>query len=829
MSSVPSVEQYEKLASFYLGRRYDLAAQRIADELLMYDAKDLCTHAMCMGMTGSGKTGLCLSLLEEAAIDGIPVICVDPKGDLANLLLTFPQLRPEDFKEWLEPGEAARKGVSLDELAVSTADTWRQGLAAWGQMPDRIGRFRDSVDIAIYTPGSNVGLSLTVLKSFDAPPAEVLNDADALRERITGAASGLLTLMGIDAEPLLSPVHILISSLLDDCWRQGKNVSVGDLIGLIQRPPMQRVGVMDLDTFMPPAERTKLAMQLNNLLASPAFSAWLEGEALSIERLLHTPDGKPRLSILSIAHLSDSERMFFLTILLNELVAWMRTQSGTGSLRALFYMDEIAGYFPPVRNPPSKPPMLTLLKQARAFGLGITLATQNPVDLDYKGLSNIGTWFIGRLQTEQDKARVLDGLEGASTQSGAAFDRKTMERTLSGLANRVFLMTHVHEDGPTVFQTRWALSFLAGPLAKGQISKLMANRKAALTRSASTAVAESPRVETGAPMIGVPSRPVAPSGIAERFLAPATPPPSDAKWVYRAAILADGSLHYVRATAGVDHWVDYHCLLPCTTGLPKDRWEAAVEVGDDLIQETVPRDRFTFTELPLELMSAATFKDLATEFRDYLYRHQTLKLYRSVVLRKFAPLGLSEGEARVHFGQEVRELRDRETEKIRAKYAGKAQTLEKSIRVAAERAERERAELRQASMAPVIDLASSVLTAFFGRKGSSRRSSGKATAVLKGASQAAKQKADAGRAAETLRQLSLDLQDLEQAVQAEIDAMTRAYHVSRIELEEVLVRPRKGDLKTKPPVLLWTPWQINPQGLAMPLSGDGGSSLDLSS
>lgn len=815
--SVPSVEQYEKLASFYLGRRYDLAMQRITDELLMYDSKDLCTHAMCMGMTGSGKTGLCLSLLEEAAIDGVPVICVDPKGDLANLMLTFPELRAEDFKEWLEPGAAARKGVSLDELATSTADTWRQGLAAWGQSPDRIARFRDSVDIAIYTPGSNAGLPLTVLKSFDAPPAEVLNDADALREQITGAASGLLTLMGIDADPLLSREHILISSLLDDSWRQGKNVSVADLIGLIQRPPMQRVGVMDLDTFMPAAERAKMAMQLNNLLASPAFSTWLEGEALSIERLLHTPEGKPRLSILSIAHLSDSERMFFLTILLNDLVAWMRTQSGTGSLRALFYMDEIAGYFPPVRNPPSKPPMLTLLKQARAFGLGITLATQNPVDLDYKGLSNIGTWFIGRLQTEQDKARVLDGLEGASAQNGAAFDRKTMERILSTLGSRVFLMNNVHEDGPTVFQTRWALSFLAGPLAKGQISKLMANRKAAPPSIAAPASAEPPRGEAGSAAMGSSSRPVVPSGIAERFLAPDTALPTDAKRVYRSAILAAGSLHYVRANAGLDHWIDYHCLLPCQPGIPKERWEAAFEVHDELIQEAVPRDGFAFAELPLELLSASTFKNLASEFRDYLYRHQTLTLYRAVALRKFAPPGVSEGDARVHFVQDVRELRDRETEKIRAKFAGKAQTLEKSIRVAAERVQRERAALTQVSMAPVIDLATSVLTSFFGRKQASRKSGGKATAVLKGASQAAKQKADADRAEEALQQLSLELQDLEQAVRAEVDAMTQAYDVRNIELEAVVVPPRKGDLKTEPLVLLWTPWQIDQQGLATPL------------
>jgi len=809
--NVPAVEQYEKLASFYLGRQYDLQQQSLKDDLVMYDAKDLCTHAMCVGMTGSGKTGLCLSLLEEAAIDGVPIICVDPKGDLANLMLTFPQLRPEDFKPWLEPGEASRKGVTLDQLAETTAERWKSGLAAWGQSPERIQRFRASVDIAIYTPGSNAGLPLTVLRSFDAPPAELLDDPDVMRERITGAASGLLTLMGIQADPLLSPEHILISSILDHCWRQGRNVSVADLIGLIQRPPIQRVGVLDLDTFMPPADRSRIAMQLNNLLASPAFSTWLEGESLSIKRLLHTDQGKPRLSILSIAHLSDTERMFFLTILLNELLAWMRMQSGTSSLRALFYMDEVAGFFPPVSNPPSKPPMLTLLKQARAFGLGITLATQNPMDLDYKGLSNIGTWFIGRLQTDRDKARVLDGLEGASVQNGSAFDRRNMERLLSALGNRVFLMNNVHDDGPTLFQTRWALSFLAGPLARAQITQLMADRKAATKPTGSD---ESGEV-TMKP-IGTPSRPLVPAGISERFASPELRPLANSKLVYRPAVLGAGSLHYVRAAAGIDQWIDYQCLLPCGHGVPGDGWESAVEVVRPLDCHNEVDSAFEFTDLPPELGSTAHFKKLATQFKDYLYRHHLLTIYRAPALNKFAPVGASQGEARVHFTQDLRELRDRETEKIRGKYATKMASLEKSIRTAGERLDRERTELNQASVSSVIKMGTSVLSAFFGNKTKSR-SSRSTDAVIRDATQAVKKKADANRAEEALRQLSLDLADLETSLQVEIDDLTRQYDVHHLELESTEIPPRKSDLKTEPLVLVWTPWQIDLQGQAQPL------------
>ncbi|HBJ39066.1 MAG TPA: ATP-binding protein [Planctomycetaceae bacterium] len=811
-STIPSVEQYEKLASFYLGRQYDLQQQQLKDDLVMYDAKDLCTHAMCVGMTGSGKTGLCLSLLEEAAIDGVPVICVDPKGDLANLLLTFPDLKPEDFRPWLEAGEASRKGVTLDELAATTAQRWRSGLASWGQTPDRIARFRDSADIAIYTPGSNAGLPLTVLRSFDAPPAELLDDPDVMRERITGAASGLLTLMGIQADPLLSPEHILISSILDHCWRQGRNVSVADLIGLIQRPPIKRVGVLDLDSFMPPAERARIAMQLNNLLASPAFSTWLEGDSLSIKRLLYTPEGKPRISILSIAHLTDTERMFFLTILLNELLAWMRTQSGTSSLRALFYMDEVAGYFPPVSNPPCKPPMLTLLKQARAFGLGITLATQNPMDLDYKGLSNIGTWFIGRLQTDRDKARVLDGLEGASVQNGSAFDRRSMETLLSALGNRVFLMNNVHDDGPTLFQSRWALSFLAGPLARGQISQLMAGRKAAASQSSESSDRDTPSPKP----IGIPSRPVVPAGITEKFASPFRRPHANSKLLYRPSVLGTGSLHYIRAAAGIDQWLDYQCLMPCERGVPRDAWESAVEVDSALDVASESDSEFEFSELPNELASASNFKKLTTQFKDYLYRHHSLTIYRAPELGKFAPVGLSEGEARIHFTQDVRELRDRETEKIRAKYASKAQTLEKSIRAAAERLDRQRSELNQASVSSVITLGTSVLGAFFGNKTKSR-SSNKTDAIIRGATQTAKKKADADRAEEAMRQLSLDLEDLQTSIKLEIDELARKYDVHKIQIEATEIPPRKSDIKIEPLVLVWLPWQIDQHGEASPL------------
>ncbi|MDR2215442.1 MAG: hypothetical protein LBE59_06340, partial [Nevskiaceae bacterium] len=417
---------YEKLGVFYLGKVFDPASGRVVDRPLLYDSADLTTHAVCVGMTGSGKTGLCIALLEEAAIDGVPAICIDPKGDIGDLLLTFPKLAPQDFASWVDDGEAARRNLGIEQYAAQVAEQWRAGLAEWDQQPERIAKFRDSVDIAIYTPGAEHGLPLSVLRSLSPPPPEAALDDAALTEHIANTVSGLLTLIGRDADPLQSRDHILLSNLLDQSWRAGRALDLASLVGAIQNPPLQKLGALDLESFYPAKQRQALALAVNNLLASPRFAAWARGEALDVQRLLYTPQGKPRIAVISIAHLPDAERMFVVTLLLNEVVGWMRRQSGTSSLRAILYMDEIFGFFPPSATPPSKPPMLTLLKQARAYGLGCVLATQNPVDLDYKGLGNTGTWLIGRLQTERDRDRLLDGLTTALAGSGP--DRAELAR-----------------------------------------------------------------------------------------------------------------------------------------------------------------------------------------------------------------------------------------------------------------------------------------------------------------------------------------------------------------------------------------------------------------
>src|SRR4051812_48612690 len=561
---------YEKLGVFYLGREFDPGANALKDDPVLYDSRDLTTHAVCMGMTGSGKTGLCLSLLEEAAIDGVPAICIDPKGDLGNLMLTFPDLAPADFEPWVDAGEAARKGQTTAQLAAAAAESWKKGLAEWDQSPARIARLRAAADVAIYTPGAETGLPLSVLRSFAPPATALLADAGAVRDRVGAVVAGLLSLLGIDADPIGSREHILLANILEGAWRKGLSLDMPGLIQAVQKPAFDKLGAFDLETFFPAKDRLKLAMQLNNLIASPGFATWMTGELLDAQRLLFTADGKPRISVISIAHLNDAERMFIVTLVLNEVIAWMRNQSGTSSLRALFYMDEIFGYFPPTANPPSKQPMLTLLKQARAFGLGVVLATQNPVDLDYKGLSNCGTWFIGRLQTERDKLRVIEGLKSALPDA----DSSNLEGLMSSLTQRVFLMRNVHEDAAILMKTRWALSYLRAPLTGAEITRAMGERKAAAP-SANDLGAATPATpaSSGAPSGG---RPPVGAGIAEYFLAATK---GAGPILYKPMVAGFGKLHYVDSKLALDEWQTAGWLAPFDDGGGKASWEDATRDG----------------------------------------------------------------------------------------------------------------------------------------------------------------------------------------------------------------------------------------------------------
>ncbi len=819
---------YELPAKFYLGKEYDLAKRELLDNLMLYDSKDLVTHALCVGMTGSGKTGLCLSLLEEAAIDGIPVICIDPKGDLGNLLLTFPALRGEDFEPWVDPAEAVQKGQSEAELGESYAQLWRKGLDKWHQAPERIARYRDSVDLTIYTPGSNVGVPLTVLKSFDAPAPEVIADGETFREKITSAASGMLTLLGISADPLTSREHILLSKILETAWTAGKNLSLADIIRNIQNPPIDRIGVIDIESFFPTAQRSTFAMSLNNLLASPAFAGWLEGEPLNIKKLLYTDDGKPRVSILSISHLSDSERMFFVTLFLGELLGWMRAQPGTGSLRAIFYMDEVYGYFPPSAKPPSKPPMLTLLKQARAFGLGIVLATQNPVDLDYKGLSNIGTWFLGRLQTDRDKQRVLDGLEGAAAQTGGRFDRAAMEQTLAALGARVFLMNNVHKEKPVIFQTRWALSFLRGPLSRDQVSRLMKPKRDKLLAqrpssgkpiaSSESASANETVQVSGAKHALETERPIVQGDVTEIFWRQSRLANHGSTLVYMPAILGQATVHFVKSNIQMDDWQDVSLITPIGSKMPAQAWgRSFILMPGTLEQAKLPEEGLEFGTLPIDLVSGKNYKSWQKDLQDYLYRTHTAKVFYSPALDRYSRVGQTEMDARIEFSQNTREARDAKVSELEKKYASKVSALETKRAQAKDKLAREEGEATGHFYDSIVTVGTSILGALIGRKAVSKTNLNKVSTAARNMSRVSAERADVERARERLEEIEADLDELQRECEQEVDDVKKQFRPESLQLETIEVPCRKGDMQIRNVALLWIPFQRGENGVLAPL------------
>ncbi|HEY7739477.1 MAG TPA: DUF87 domain-containing protein [Steroidobacteraceae bacterium] len=793
------MSDFEKLGAFYLGREYDPAKDATAPAPLMYDSKDLTTHAVCVGMTGSGKTGLCISLLEEAALDGIPAIVIDPKGDIANLMLTFPELTPAEFEPWIDAAEADRKGTTPAALAAKTAETWKNGLAEWGQDGARIRKFRESVDIAVYTPGSTAGLPLSVLRSF-APPAAGADPA-ATRDRISATVAGLLGLVGIAADPLKSREHILLSSIVDATWTRGHALDLAGLIGAIQKPPFGKVGVFDLETFYPAKERLELAMAINNLLASPGFGVWLEGEPLDVQRLLFTPEGRPRISIVSIAHLTDAERMFVVTLVANELVAWMRQQPGTSALRALFYMDEIFGFFPPSAMPPSKLPLLTLMKQARAFGLGVVLATQNPVDLDYKGLSNAGTWFIGRLQTERDQQRVIDGLSSALV--GQGFDRATLEKLMAGIAPRVFLMRNVHDDLPLLFRTRWAMSWLRGPLTLPEITRLMAARKAAAPTAAPAA----------APQARPAARPVLPAGVQEVFLAAK---PGSGELTYRPRIAATAELHYADKPAGVDAWTRNAWLAPFADGDGAPAWAEATAVASlDAALADGPVDGAAFAELPAAALAAKNYAEWGKALAARLYQDGAVELLSCRSLKLTSNPGESEGDFRARLAQALREHRDEAVAKLRGKHAAKLQSLENRIRTAEQRVEREKSQYSQRKLDTAVSIGTSVLGAIFGGRSAAATRAGSAA---RHAGRVFSERGDIERAGESLEALAAQRDELLKGIEQEAAELTASLDHAQVALERLRIAPRKSDIAVGRIAIAWEPWRAGADGFPRPAS-----------
>ncbi len=799
---------YEKLGAFYLGKEYDLASRTLKEDLVLYDSKDLNTHAVIIGMTGSGKTGLGIGILEEALIDNIPIIAIDPKGDLPNLLLNFPDLNPKDFRPWVNAQDALNKGLTIDQFAAKQAETWRKGLADWGQEPDRIARLKAAADFAVYTPGSHAGIPVSVLRSFSPPSPAILGDTDLLRERIQTTATSLLALLGIEADPIISREHILLANILETVWSEAKSVDLAGLIHAIQAPPFERIGVMDLESFYPAKERFALAMRMNNLLASPGFESWLEGDPLNIGQMLYTAQGKPRASIFTIGHLSDPERMFFVSMLLNEILGWMRSQPGTSSLRAILYMDEIFGYFPPVGNPPSKTPLLTLLKQARAYGLGVVLSTQNPVDLDYKGLANTGTWFIGRLQTERDKGRVLEGLEGAA--AGSGFDRSRMEEILAGLGKRVFLLHNVHENEPAIFQTRWVLSYLGGPMTREQIKVLMAPRKSQTTAGATApdfaGAADRPKLSE--PVQAAEGPPVLPPGIDAFYLAVSG---AGHGVVYYPAVVGRMDVHYSNARHKVDTTETLALAAQLEEGpVPLD-WDSSVEF-DPLAFETSPLTGGEYADLPGAAKKVSNYRKWNKDLLRWVRQKRPLVLLRSKSFGMTSRLGESEGEFRSRLAQVMREKRDLEVEKLRKRYDKQFTTLKDRLMRAEQAIAREDEQAKAGKMQTAISFGTAILGAFLGRKAVSAASAQRVGTAMRSASRVQKEKMDVVRAQERAEAVRLQLSELDGRLQEDIDAIELSLDTEIEALEEITVKPKSTDITLEIFGLAWMPFRKNAGG-----------------
>lgn len=771
----------DKAGSFYLGKLFQVDKKNFDDPFL-YESRNLTTHAVCLGMTGSGKTGLAIALLEEAALSGLPALIIDPKGDMSNLMLMFPNLQPSDFLPWIDEAEASRKGQTPSQFAETTAALWKNGLAQWNEDRSRIQQLKDTVETVIYTPASQAGIPLSILNTFSAPLDDILLDDEVMRNRVLSTTSSLLGLLGLDADPIKSREHILISTIIDKAWRAKKDLDLPVLIQQIQKPPFDKVGVFDTETFFPQKERLTLAMSLNNLLASPGFQAWMEGEPLNIQSLLYTKEGKPRLAILSIAHLSDSERMFFVTLFLNELLGWVRKQSGTSSLRALLYMDEIFGYFPPSAMPPSKTPMLTLLKQARAFGLGVVLATQNPVDLDYKGLSNCGTWFIGRLQTERDKSRVIEGLNAASN---GDLDTEKLNHMIATCSPRVFIARSIHLKEPRLFQTRWTMSYLRGPLTIPQIRSLMQGK--------------TPQLAPVKEKSNTANKPTIPPGVEEYYLPHKQQMPP---FTLHPKVLGIGKLHFVDTKNQVDVWKQYGFLCSATGETEFIQWEAAEEISSQLssLTKEIPANA-TFDPLPAFLMQAKSYPLLGKALTDFLYQTQSIDLLQSKDPKMTSQAGETEAQFQEKMVLAIKDQLQGNVKKIQESYEKKIQTVQERLQKAIGKADTQKSQVTQRKMDTYISMGTTLIGALLGR-GISKGSISQAGTSIRKAGRIGKEQEEAARAEESVETLQQQLSSLQAERDSEV-AKASAVNPSDFKMNKISIRPRKGDIIIEKIALVW--------------------------
>ncbi len=810
---------------FYIGRIFDQQKGETAQERSFYDPDDLTTHGVVVGMTGSGKTGLCVDLMEEAALKGLPALMIDPKGDITNLLLNFPDLAPQDFQPWINVDQARREDKSIEQVAEETASLWRSGLAKWDIGPERLQTLKDAAQFTVFSPGSDAGVPISILASLEAPNIPWEENEEMLREKISGTVTALLGLVGMqDVDPVRSREHILLSNIFEQAWSQGKNLDLGELILQTQNPPFSKLGVFDVNTFFPEKERFELAMLLNNILASPAFQVWLEGQPLDIQGLMYTPDGRPRHSIFYIAHLADAERMFFVTLLFSAVEAWMRTQGGTRSLRSIVYFDEIFGYMPPTQNPPSKEPMLRLLKQARAFGVGLLLVTQNPVDLDYKALSNAGTWFVGRLQTDQDKQRLLDGLQGASP----GIDREDYDQMISALGKRVFLLHNVHEKKPQLFQTRWAMNYLAGPLTRAQIPAV--NQLAGVSSTAmptgpvqelafkppSQEPAAAVKSDLKTELPGSSTQPAVPGGVIEYFLpnnlsfteafgVAGISMPEQAEnpgLIYRPALLAQANVRYLQRKYDLDYEQNLTALTASPDRRGNIRWEEVLTNmidPDSLESRPDPRARFGSLEAPFteaKIMSA-----MKKDFQDWVYHSSSVTVRANEELDIYAGPEVSQADFRGECADAAQEGRDKELDKVSEKFERKMDSIVQRLKREQRELEEDRSELSQRKMEEYGTHAETVLSLFGRRRKSLSRSLSKRRMTEKA-------EADVKESIQAIEEYEKQIAELERDRQAALQEVNERWEEIASQITEIEVTPFKKDILLDIFGVAWFPYYV---------------------
>jgi DNA helicase HerA-like ATPase len=786
--------------ALYLGR--DAATQ----ERVELSPDLFTTHGVLLGMTGSGKTGLALGLLEEMVEAGIPVIAIDPKGDLPNLALLFPEFSTADFSAWTDPAEAQRAGVALDVLAAEKAQKWKSGLSDWGLNALNVARLKTKLDLRILTPGSSVGRPVNLLGDFQPPGGGDL-DPEVRADLAGGIISGLLSLVEKDVDPLRDPRHVLLVAILCFTWDKGAPLSLEDLITHLVDPPFPKVGVFPVDRFLSPDDRMKLALQLNNLVASPGFAAWKQGESLDIGALMTSADGRTPVNLFYLSHLDEKERQFFVGRLMNQVLSWSRTLTGSASLRALVYFDEVAGYLPPYpASPASKAPILTMLKQSRAVGVGLCLATQNPVDLDYKALSNIGTWMIGRLQTQQDRERVRDGLISASGGLSSA----QLDDEFSKLQARSFLLRTPSSERPCVLQTRWAMSYLRGPITLQELKNLPQSGSAP-GNVATTGTVASVEKPTGAAERATP--PPVPKGFGQSFI--------DPRYVFgthhggafephKQASRADGTVLFepaLRATLKLQfseskesfvwHQVHHYVAFPLRDTRDATKLFVSVPLETEHLLTQPPSDG-RFTGLPDAFDQTEELAEAQKALVDHLYRNLTATRYINKEVQLYSRPEETQDQFLARCHEAAENLEDQAAVKLRLKLQAKIDRVEQQMAKTKDRVER----LSQSATGKKIEglwNAGEMLLSMFSKRKKSF------STVLNKSRQAAEASTKSTQAEGELERLQQDILALQQEMEIALGDLDAEFAAKAGAVESTEIRLARKDIVVDIFEVLWVP------------------------